>query len=64
MILQSRKADVGPPESVLSSVRGRTGFLTGPEDLSESDSPINVPQVYVGMPLQQQILVVYQVHST
>ena len=55
---------MGPPESVLSSVRGRTGFLTGPEDLSESDSPINVPQVYVGMPLQQQILVVYQVRPT
>eukprot|EP00698_Gefionella_okellyi_P023101 TRINITY_DN7780_c0_g1_i1.p1 TRINITY_DN7780_c0_g1~~TRINITY_DN7780_c0_g1_i1.p1 ORF type:complete len:433 (-),score=73.35 TRINITY_DN7780_c0_g1_i1:11-1309(-) len=44
----------------LTSCRGRTGFLTGPEDMTDKDTPVNAPQVYVGTPLQQLVLVVYQ----
>eukprot|EP00054_Salpingoeca_dolichothecata_P008619 m.48892 g.48892 ORF g.48892 m.48892 type:complete len:461 (-) comp17852_c0_seq4:65-1447(-) len=48
-----------------SSPAPRSGFMTGPEDVSNPDSPLNVPRIFVGIsdktvPLH---LVIYQCHN-
>jgi hypothetical protein len=47
--------------SHLSVCYRRSGFLTGPEDLSDPQAPINLPRVYVGADGQPHFLVIYQV---
>jgi len=51
------RADNGSPVRI----RGRTGFVTGPEDLTKDKSPINAPRVYVGN--KQYHLIVYELQD-
>jgi len=51
------KVDNGSPVRI----RGRTGFVTGPEDLTKDKSPINAPRVFVGN--QLYYLIVYELQD-
>jgi len=42
------------------AARSRPGFLTGPEDLADAQSPINVPRVHIGPDGQPHFLIIYQ----
>jgi len=53
------KQDVGTPPKI----RGRVGFVTGPEDPNNPNTGIVAPRVFVGSNSQQFCLIVYELHD-
>lgn len=46
---------------ISTSVVLKPGFLTGPADLADNETPINAPRVFVGPDNAEHFLIIYQV---